>query len=192
MCGLSVLLLGVFTLAQTPASGVNHFAKDGLSFDYPAGWQIADSSTGQMQVVQLLRGDGYAELRVRVPREWLKTPEKEAHAKKLIQDKYVDDFVETLQQNGLRPSRANATTEIAGANADGVRVRAVLDREPGGMDSFYRVISDRFVNLSELGSERDMAKSAAAWDMVRNSIKVEAAPQAKPSPQATPKPTPKP
>jgi len=182
--GVALLLLLASALAQDP--NINHFAKDGLSFDYPAGWQISDSSTAQMQVIQLLRGNGYAELRVRVPREWLKTPEKEAHAKKLIQDKYVDDFVETLQQNGLRPTRANVTTEISGGPADGVRVRAVLDREPGGMDSYYRMVSDRFVNLSQLGSERDMTKSAAAWDMLRTSIKIEPASPAQPQSSPTP------
>jgi hypothetical protein len=185
----ALLVVGAFALAQTPTAP-NHFAKEGLSFDYPAGWQIADASTPQMQIIQLMHGDGFAELRVRVPREWLKSPDKEAHAKKIIQDKYVEDFVDSLQQNGLRPTRSNATTEIAGGPADGVRIRAMLDREPGGMDSFYRVVSDRFVNLSQLGSEKEMAKSLAAWDMLRNSIQCESEPQPKASPKPTPKPQP--
>jgi hypothetical protein len=184
--GIALLVLGVMALPQTPNAAVNHFAKDGLSFDYPAGWQVSDQSSQQMQAIQIAHGDGYAELRVRVPREWLKTPEKEAHAKKIIQDKYVDDFIDSLQQSGLRPTKANASTEIAGAAADGVKVRALLDREPGGMDSYYRVVSDRFVNLSQLGSEKDMTKSAAAWDMIRTTIKIEPAPQSKP--QASPSP----
>ncbi len=190
--GCSLLLIMGVGFGQTPAPvqttapAVNHFAKEGLSFDYPAGWQVSDQSTPQMQQIQIGRGDGYAELRVRAPREWLKNPDKEAQAKKIIQDKYVDGFVDTLQQNGLRPTRANASTEISGGPADGVKIRAVLDREPGGLDSFYRIVSDRFVNLSQLGSEREIAKSAAAWDMIRNTIKVAPAPQAKPSPTPAP------
>jgi hypothetical protein len=185
-----LLLVGLIAYSQTQTAETKHFEKDGLSFDYPASWQINDQSTAQMQAIQIARGDGYAELRVRVPREWLKTPQKEAEAKRIIQDRYVEQFVDSVQQAGLRPTRANATTDIGGGTAEGVRIRAVLGGEPGGMDSFYRIISDRFVQLSQLGSESDMAKSVPAWDMIRNSIKVAPPPETKPSPQPSPKPSP--
>ena len=114
--------------------------------------------------------------------EFLKTPEKEAQAKKLVQDKYVEGFVDSLQQAGLQPNRAEATTEIAGGPAVGTSVRANLGGDRGGMDSYYRVLSDRFVQLSQLNSERDMAKSVDAWDLIRTSIKVEPPPQPSASP----------
>ncbi|HKC64874.1 MAG TPA: hypothetical protein VKB86_14625, partial [Pyrinomonadaceae bacterium] len=177
---LALLLIGLSAHTQTPDEG-KHFDKDGLSFDYPSSWQISDQSTKQMQLLELQRGDGYAMLRVRVPREWLKTPQKEAEAKHIIQDRYIDGFVDQLQQAGMKPTRSDAKTDIAGAPAEGMRVRAVLGGEPGGMDSFYRVISDRFVQLSEIGAESEMAKSATAWDMIRNSIKIEPQPQPKSS-----------
>jgi hypothetical protein len=179
----ALLLLVVTTLAQDP--NVKHFAKDGLSFDYPANWSITDQSTQQMQFLELAQGD--VVIRVRSPREWLKTPEKEAHAKKLFQDQYVDEFSSIVEQSGMHPKRSPAKTQIAGADADGARVRAVMDGQPGGMDSYSRVVSDRMINLSTIGSEKDFEKSAAAWDLIRNSIKVEGAPAPKSTPQATPK-----
>src|SRR6266481_3240241 len=121
------LLLVVSALAQDP--NVKQFAKDGLSFDYPANSQIADKSSGQMQFLELAQGD--VVIRIRTPREWLKTPEKEAHAKKLFQDQYVDEFASQLEQAGMNPRRSAVTTQIAGAFAEGARVRAVMDREPG-------------------------------------------------------------
>jgi hypothetical protein len=174
------LLLIAGAVAQDP--NVKHFAKDGLSFDYPANWQFSDQSTGQMQFIELTQGD--VVIRIRAPREWLKTPEKEAQAKKLIQDQYVNGFVSNVEQAGMNAKRSTVTTQIAGADAEGVRVRAVLGGAPGGMDSYYRIISDRLVQLSILGSEKDIAKSAPVWDMIRNSLKVE--------PPAPPKPTPQP
>jgi hypothetical protein len=176
------LLLVVGALAQDP--NVKHFAKDGLSFDYPANWQFSDQSTGQMQYIELAQGD--VVIRIRSPREWLKTPEKEAQAKKLIQDQYVDGFVSSVEQAGMRPKRSTVTTQIAGADADGVRVRAVLGGAPGGMDSYYRIISDRLAQMSILGSEKDIAKSAPVWDMIRNSLAVEPPPQPKSTPQPSP------
>jgi hypothetical protein len=176
------LLLVVSALAQAP--NVKHFDKDGLSFDYPANWQFADKSSGQMQFLELAQGDVI--IRIRTPREWLKTPEKEAHAKKLFQDQYVDEFTGQLEQAGMHPKRSAVNTQIGGGDAAGARVRAVLDREPGGLDSYFRIISDRLVNLSIFTSDKDLAKIAPAWDLIRNSIKVEPPPQ----PKATPHPSP--
>src|SRR5882672_2548503 len=176
------VLLVVSALAQDP--NVKHFDKDGLSFDYPAKWQIADKSSGQMQFLELAQGD--VVIRVRAPREWLKTPEKEAHAKKLFQDQYVDEFSTQLEGAGLHPKRSTVATQIGGGDAAGMRVRAVLDGEPGGLDSYFRIISDRLVNLSIFTSDKDLVKVAPVWDMIRNSLKVEPPPQ----PKATPHPSP--
>src|SRR2546422_192775 len=137
VCLAASLLLVVVALAQDP--NTKHYAKDGLSFDYPANWQFSDQSSGQMQFIQMAR-DGYAEIRIRAPREWLKTPEKEAAAKKLIQDQYVDNFASQVEQAGLHPKRSTATAQISGAEAEGARVRAVMDGEPGGMDSYFRIV----------------------------------------------------
>ncbi len=172
--------------AQDP--NANHFAKDGLSFDYPKGWTLGDQSSQQMQFLELSQGDTI--IRIRSPREYLKTPEKETQAKKLVQDNYVNDFFNQVQQAGMSPKRSVVTTQIGGADAEGARVRAVLGGLPGGMDSYFRVVSDRLINLSIIGSEKDMVKAKAAWDLIRSSIKIEPPSETK-SPQK-PAPTPKP
>src|SRR5712691_1212452 len=164
LIGCAALLVVASAQPQTPDT--KRFDKDGLSFDYPAKWQMSDQSTQQMQLVELSQGD--VVIRVRSPREWLKTPEKEAHAKKLFQDQYVNDFATQVEQAGMSPKRSAITTQIAGADAEGARVRANLDGQPGGMDSYFRIISDRLVSLSIIASEKDVLKSAAVWDAIRN------------------------
>jgi len=136
-----------------------------------------------MQFLELTKDD--VVIRLRSPRDALKTPEKEAHAKKLFQDQYVDNFVDQLQQSGMQPKRSPATIQIGGANADGVRVRGVMGGESGGLDSYERIISERLVHLSIIGSEKEMTQDAPAWDMIRNSVKI-AAPAASPSPKTKP------
>ncbi|HYX29882.1 MAG TPA: hypothetical protein VE863_15180 [Pyrinomonadaceae bacterium] len=177
----ATLLLMIFAaLAQDP--NAKHYEKDGLSFDYPTNWQLADKSTGQMQFLELTKGD--LVIRVRSPRESLKTPDKEAHAKKLFQDQYVDNFVDQLQQQGMQPKRSPATTQIGGGEAEGMRVRGVMAGESGGLDSYERIITERLVNLSIIGSEKEITRDAPAWDMIRNSLKVGPAPL--PSPKGKP------
>lgn len=181
---LALSLLIVSALAQDP--NVKHYDKDGLSFDFPANWQFSDQSTPQMQYIQMAR-DGFAEIRIRIPREWLKTPEKEAAAKKLIQDQYVDTFANQVEQAGMNPKRSvAAATQISGTEAQGTRIRAVMDGQPGGMDSYFNITSDRLVQMSIIGSEKEIAKSAPVWDMIRNSLKVAPAPE-KPAGTPTPK-----
>jgi len=177
----------LFVAGALGQPNLKHFEKDGLSFDYPWACQVSDQSTGQMQYIQMAR-DGYAEIRIRTPREWLRTPEKEAAAKKLIQDQYIDSFVSQVEQAGMRPKRSVTTSQISGGDAEGARLRAVMDGEPGGMDSYFRIISARFVQMSIIGSDKEIANSTPAWDMIRNSLKVEPPPQ----PKATPTPKGKP
>src|SRR5438105_924938 len=139
-----------------------------------------------MQFLELSQGD--VTIRVRSPREGLKTPDKEAHAKKLFQDQYVDNFAAQFEQQGMQAKRSLITTQLGGGDAEGVRLRVVMDRQSGGLDSYYRIMSDRLVHLSILGSERDILKDVPAWDMIRNSLKVEPPPQPKASPSPKSKP----
>jgi len=182
----SIILPAAIVLITNTAwaqdANVKHFEKDGLSFDYPASWQLSDKSTGQMQFLELTQGD--VTIRVRSPREALKSPDKEAHAKKLFQDQYVDNFADQFQQRGMQPKRSPVTTQVGGADAEGIRLRVMMGGEAGGLDSYERIISERLVHLSILGSEKEMTKDAPAWDMIRNSLKVAAAPQ--PSPKGKP------
>ena len=137
-----------------------------------------------MELLELTSGD--VVIRIRSRREWLKTPDKEAHAKKLFQENYINDLDSQLDQAGLHPKRSQASIQIAGGPAKGTRVRAVLDGLPGGMDAYYRIISDRLVQLSIFASERDIARSAPPWDMIRISVAVEAPPKPKASPAQSP------
>lgn len=177
------MLLASGALAQTSSQ---HFAKDGLSFDYPAGWSMDESkSSGQMQYLMLGR-DGYATIIVREPRGLVDTPEKEAHAKQLIQDGFVDAWAKNFSDSGAKPERSTVPTEIAGGAAECTRLSASLSGEPGRVDVCWRLIEKRMVQLAIVGSARTITKTSPAWDAIRNSVKVEPPPQPKASPSPTP------
>jgi hypothetical protein len=179
----ALLLLAFAAFAQD--SNATHYEKDGLSFDYPAGWKLDDKSTGQMQFLELTKDD--VVIRLRSPREFLKTPDKEAHAKKIFQEQYVSNFADTFQQQGMQPKRSVVTTQIGGGDAEGIRLRVLNGGESGGLDSYDRIISERLVHLSIIGSEKEMARDAPAWDLIRNSLKIAAASAStSPSPKSKP------
>ena len=164
-----------------------HFAKDGLSFDYPGGWTTDESkSSSQMQYLTLGR-DGYAMIVVRAPRALVDTPDKEANAKKLMQEGFVDAWIKNFEGQGAKPERTTVQTEIAGGPAECTRLSASLDGEPGRVDICYRMLEKKMIQIAIIGSTRDITRSAPAWDSIRNSLKIEPPPQ-KSAPAASPSP----
>lgn len=179
---VSALLVSL-ALAQTSNQ---HFAKDGLSFDYPAGWSIDESkSSGQMQYL-ILGHDGNATIYVRSPRALVDSLEKEAQAKHLIQDGFVDAWAKNFSDNGAKAERSTVLTEIAGGAAECTRLSASLGGEPGRVDVCWRLVEKRMVQLAIVGSTRDVTRTALAWDAIRNSLKVEPPPLPSPTPQPSP------
>ena len=164
-----------------PNADVKHFAKDGLSFDYPNGWDVSDQSTGQLQYLSLSRA-GYAGIMVRAPRAGIDTKEKEDHAKQLIQEGFVQAWAKNFADSGAKAERSVVTTDVAGGPAEGTRLSARLDGEPGRVEIYWRLIGTRLVQLAIVGSDRDIKRSEPAWDVVRNSVKFETSPAPTPTP----------
>ena len=180
------VLLVTGVLAQTSGSG-QHFAKDGLSFDYPAGWTIGDKSSGQLQYLVLSR-EGYAQVIVRSPRALVDSPEKEAQAKQIIQDGFVDAWAKNFSDSGAKAERSTVPTEIASGPAECTRLSASLGGEPGRVDVCWRLVEKRMVQLAIVGSDRDINKTGTAWDAIRHTVQIEPPPQTKAMPQPSPAP----
>ena len=183
---LKILIFAVVLVslagAASAQSGAQHFNKDGLSFDYPSGWTIDESKTsGQMQYLTLGR-EGFATVIVRSPRGLVDTPEKEAQAKQLIQDGFVTAWANNFSSIGAKPERSTVTTEIAGGSAECTRLSALLSGEPGRVDVCYRMVEKRMVQMAIVGSTKDINRTTAAWDTIRNSVKIESTAPAKPTP----------
>lgn len=177
----SALLMVVGVAAQNP----KHFTKDGLSFDYPDGWTIADESTPDAQQLTLGRSDSQAMIKFFVHRGKVNTPEKLAQAKTKIIDPYLNYTEKQFVEMGAKPSRAVGETQIAGVNAEGVRIIAVLDGDPGEAGVYWATVGERLVVLTLFGPDKDIKKAAPAWETVRKSLKIEApAPKASPSPKS--------
>lgn len=184
-----VLVCTLLASAQTPAD-VKHFNKDGLAFDYPTGWTLQDTSNADAQQLVLARDDSDAQIRFYIHRNSIK-PENLEKARHSLVDPYVEKTSGTFEQMGAHPTRSTVATEIGGGKADGVKLSAVLDGDPGAAEIYWALVGQRLVVLTFFGPDRAMKKASAAWDTVRNSLTVEGATvQPKPSPKPSPKATP--
>ena len=119
-----VLVCGLSASAQTPAGDAKEFSKDGLSFNYPAGWSFNDTSNADAQQMTFGRADSEAQITVFVFRTPVTTPEKIAEAKKVLVDKYIAATTKSFEQDNGHPQSSPVTTEIAGVTSEGVKIRA--------------------------------------------------------------------
>ena len=184
----TLLLICGSASAQTAPSDGKEFNKDGLTFSYPAGWTFNDTSNADAQQMTFGRADSDAQIRVFVFRTPVKTPEQLTEARKVLVDPYVNATVKQFEQMGAKPQRASATSEISGLAAEGVRITASLDGEPGAADIFGGVVGQRLVVLTRFGPDKALTKAMPAWDLIRTTIKVEEPQPKTPQPAASPKP----
>lgn len=184
-----VIFCVVSVVAQTPApspSDAQQFAKAGLSFNYPKGWTLNDMSDDDAQQYSFTNSAADIQMRVFVHKGRI-SPEKLPDAKKAFIDPYVGSIEKQFAAMGATPQKAVDTSEIGGVNADGVQLTASLGGEPGAAKIYWAVVGGRVVVMTLFGHDRDIKKYAAAWDMLRTTIKIEQpAPAASPSPKPSP------
>src|SRR5438876_603088 len=75
---------------------------------------------------------------------------------------------------GQTMKRFLAMLMSAGAQATGVKLRAVLNNEIGNAEIYSLQLGPRLVLLSLIGSDKEIAATAPAWLAIRRSLKIEA------------------
>ena len=169
---LLIVLTAVGVSAQKAGTD-KQFVKDGLTFDYPAGWTLKDDSNGDAQNLTLARADSDVSVNVFVHRG--KTaPEKLPEAKKAFIDPYIVARGKQFVSMGAKPEQAPDSSDIAGVKADGVAITANLGGESGAAKIYWAIVGNRVVVLTFFGPDKQLKQHAGLWDLVRNSIKIEA------------------
>lgn len=181
---VAILLTCLFS---SETQSVKNFAKDGLTFNYPSGWTLQDSSSADKQEMTLARANSDAQIRIFVYRAKIETPERLAEARAKLVEPYIESNFKTFQQMGGKPERAAISSEIGGVKAEGVRIRAVLEGDPGAAETYWALLGERLVVITFFGPDKALRQMTSAWDIVRSSVQIEdSKPEVKPSPTTTP------
>lgn len=180
---ITVALVFTCVVVTAQTGNAQEFVKDGLTFEYPAGWTLQDDSNKDGQSLTLSRADSDVSINVFVHRGRI-TAEKLPEAKKAFIDPYIAARNKQFADYGAKPVQSPDSSEIAGQKADGVVISANLGGEPGAAKIYWALIGSRVVLLTYFGPDKQIKQFASVWDIVRNSVKVEE--------QKAPSPTPKP
>src|ERR1700681_3205824 len=132
---LMTLAVCQLAFAQTPAQDLKHFADKGLSFDYPAAIVVDDRSspTGQHLVIE---STGKAQIMIVSRFAQINSAEDLAAARHEVVDSFIETMWQQIHEHDPNLSRAPAQIDVSGLQATGVRLRAVLNKEPGNGE-FY-------------------------------------------------------
>jgi hypothetical protein len=181
---LCALMLYFSLTAFAQAEGdAKRFDKDGLAFDYPNGWTVEDQSNSDAQQLTVGRAGSDAQIRLFVHRGKVDTPDKLVQAKAKFIDPYIEATSKSFVDMGAKPTREPATIEIAGAQAEGVRIKAVLDGMPGEAAIYWLALGNRVVVVTLFGPDQALKQITPAWNTVRSSLRIE---EKKPAPKTTP------
>ena len=159
------------------------YDKEGLSFNYPTGWQFNDTSSKNAIEMTFGREDLDATVKVFVFRTPLDSAAKLAEAKKILVERYITTTTKSFEDANAHPKSEPSTSEIAALKAEGVKIHASLDGVAGMAEIEWAIVQDHMIVLTLFGPDKAVKTAAPAWDLIRSSIKI-AAP---PIPAATPK-----
>ena len=177
---LLLAIVCLIALVQTPKT----YTKEGLSFDYPGDWTLQEGVNEDAQQLTLAKANSDVQISVFVHKGRI-SQEKLPDAKKAFIDPYIKATMNQFVQMGAKPEQSPDSSEIGGVKADGVKISASLGGETGASKIYWAVVGQHVVVLTLFGPDKQLNQNAAAWDLVRNSLKVVDA-KAAPAPKASP------
>jgi TonB family protein len=159
-------------LTTTTQNVVEHYSKDGLAFDYPAGWTLGDTTDAKVQRVMLTRANASNVIMVFAQREPVTTAGQLLGARANVTMPYVTNIAHKL---GLErpPAPSDQCLNVGGRTADGFRMTGMLEGEPTTAEVYSVVLGQRLLHLVHVRADKDDAAGAAAWKSVLDSLKVE-------------------
>ena len=170
---IMALSLGQPAFAQSTAPDLKHFSVKGLSFDYPATIELDDRSGPSVQHL-VIQSKDRAQIMIVSRFAQIHTAEELAAARREVVDSFIETMWQQIHEQDPNVSRTVAQVEVAGQQAPGVRMRAVLENQPGNAEIYSLQLGSRLVVLSLIGSDKEITASAAAWLAIRRSLKIEA------------------
>ncbi|MBV8856013.1 MAG: energy transducer TonB [Acidobacteria bacterium] len=183
---LAIFVVLLAALARVPHArtqgGAGHFSKEGLAFDYPAGWALADTGDAQMQRLMLTRPGGSNVIIVFAQREPIKNARQLSESRRGVTMPYVANVAHKLGLDHPPPPNEAQCVPVGGRPALGFRLTGNYEGEPTTAEVYTVVLGQRLLHLVHLRAEKDEAAGAAAWKTLLDTLKVDA--PAQPSPEA--------
>jgi TonB family protein len=156
--------------AQVPTGGLTHFDKNGVAFDYPAEWKLAEGRGDDTQYVELASAGKTAQLIIQWQFGAILDCEFEGLRKRTAQElaDRVAVQVHTSGQNGTAWHKIN----IGKSNGEELQLRGVMNNTGVAAVVYSLIYKHYFLTLVYIRSANDESGNAA-WETIRRTLKAE-------------------
>jgi TonB family protein len=159
--------------AQSPSAAAEHFSKDGISFDYPAGWSLSDKSSGQLQHLILTRAGSSALIMVVAQREPLRDYAALRAAYSAVTLPYIQDIAAKLGAKEAPAWSEAQCVPLGNHNATGFHLSGKLEGKPTKAEVYSVVMGQRLVHLVYVRADEDEVQGATVWKSLLDTLNVE-------------------
>ena len=170
--GMILSFLSVSAYAQSATTGPEHFAADGISFDYPAGYTVKDESTKETQQLIITRKGSSVQLTIVAARSWVRRNELPAAIENFTEPT-VKKVSTTLGQGKNSPERTSFQTQVGSRQAEGIRLRSKGNKSRT-VEVVWLRLSLRLVGFTFVRSDSDESAASQLWQIVSSSFRVDA------------------
>ena len=170
--GIIISFLSVSVYAQSAGPELNHFAVEGISFDYPSGYSVKDESTPEAQQFRITQKGSSVQLTIFIPLRLVRRSTYPVAVENLTQP-IIKNVAMTLEEGKSSPERTSFQALVGGRQAEGVRLRSTGSAKKGAEVIWLRW-SLRLVEFVLVRSDADESVGAQLWQTVNSSLKIEA------------------
>lgn len=155
------------------AEGDKSFDSAGLSFRYPADWELTDKSDSQQQYLALTRHDATLVVAVIAGRGQVSAFEQFVVAKRKVSEPFIRSLASLFGTNG-RTAQPEAVCLGLGPHlkVEGVELKGLYRAQQSTAGVYSFVKGGRFMSLVYIRADKDGALGDVGWGMVRESLRV--------------------
>ena len=167
-----IALVSAASVQAQVAATTKHFEKDGLTFEYPAQWNLTDDNSQDERTVTLKPEAGATQILVALYRGPVPTCDFETEGKKITN--LLSKRVAIVIQAGDAPVSVPVKAKAADSELEGIELNGIIQRMPALGDIYSARMKRQFVSLVYVRRVED-ERASAAWELFLNTLKVELA-----------------
>jgi TonB family protein len=164
-----IFLFSAGVYAQSAHPELNHFAIEGISFDYPSGYSVKDESTKEVQQVMITREGSSVQLIIVVPQRLVLQNNLPVAVESFTQPT-LKKVAMTLGYGNNSPQPTPFQTQIGTKQAEGLRLQSTGKT---GEVMWVRW-SLQLVGFVFVRSDADESDGSQLWQTVSSSLRVKA------------------
>jgi TonB family protein len=170
--GISALFC-VGALAQSSGGATKQFAKDGLSFEYPAEWSIADESTPEALQLTLTRKGSSVQVMI-IAKRGITLRKDLPAAHRDIAEPLVKKISTMVGKAGRPAKPTEIRIKVGAIEAEGVRLHSPANKRPSTGEVLWLRSRLRFLSLAFVRSDAHESEGSQLWQTILTSLKVDA------------------